>query len=223
MYLLHRYGLRPVLRHLRGRALDTPPVAISWADPRYAAAVGLGERGRASPTPGGRTVEAAYHMERIVRNANGAAVHFAHAHAGAEYRHPLFHRPLVELMLSLPWENKYHTGGDRPLQRLAMQGVVPRPTLRRRGKQGPGQAAPEGLESGEAWIDMLTARPRIVERGYAAAGPWREAVRQARYGTTGVRHFMASASLEAWLQGLEGFSPRSRLAPGRSADAVAAV
>jgi len=223
VYLLHRFGLRPVLRHLRGRALDTPPVAISWADPRYAAAAGLGARGRTSPAPGGRTVEAAYHMERIAHNAAAAAVHFAHASAGAEYRHPLFHRPLVELMLSIPWEHKYRSGGDRPLQRLAMEGVVPRRTLRRRGKQGPDQAVQEGLESGDAWIAMLTDRPRIVERGYAAAGPWREAVQQARFGRTiGVRHFMASANLEAWLQGLERFSPRPRLAASRSADAAAA-
>ncbi|HEX8274140.1 MAG TPA: asparagine synthase-related protein [Longimicrobiaceae bacterium] len=224
VYLLHRFGLRAALRHLRGRALDLPPVAVPWADQRYAAAVGLGERGRASPAPGGRTVEAAYHMERVMHNAAAAAVHFAHASTGAEYRHPLFHRPLVELMLSLPWEHKYRTDGDRPLQRLAMEGVLPRRTLRRRGKQGPDQATQEGLESGEAWIDLLTARPRIVERGYAAAGPWREAVQHARFGrTAGIRHFMSSANLEAWLQGLESFAPRSRLAAGLSAGAAAAA
>ena len=217
-YLLHHFGVRPLLRHLRGEALDLPPAAIPWADPRYAAAAGLDRRGRNAPAPGAHSVEAAYYLERIVPGANAAAVHYAHAHTGAEYRHPLFHRPLLELMLSIPWEHKYHAGGDRPLHRLAMEGIVPPRTLRRRGKQGPDQAAQEGLESGEAWIDLLTARPRIVERGYATAGAWREAVHHARFGRTdGARHFTASASLEAWLQGLERFSPRPRLTAGRPA------
>lgn len=221
VYLLLRFGLRPMLRHLRGEALDTPRVTIPWADPRYAAAMGLRGRGRASPGPRVGDVEVSYHVERVMHNANAAATHFAHAHAGAEYRHPLFYRPLLEFMLSVPWEHKYLTGGDRPLQRLAMEGVVPGRTLRRKDKSGPNQALQEGLESGEGWLQMLTTRPRIVERGYAAAGPWREAVQQARFGrTVGLRYFMASANLEAWLQQLERFAPRPRLVPGRSAAAV---
>ncbi|HEX5726654.1 MAG TPA: asparagine synthase-related protein, partial [Longimicrobiaceae bacterium] len=224
VYLLARYGLGPLLRRLRGETLEHRPVAIPWADERFAAAVGLRDRGRAAPPPRLRSVAGSVHVERVLRVANSVATHYAHDHAGAEYRHPLFHRPLLELMLSVPCEQKYRCGADRTLQRLALKGVLPERTRQRDDKQGPEQAFYEGLESSGQWLDLLTACPRIVERGYATVGPWREAVQQARFGrTVGIRHFLASATLEAWLQQLERFSPRPRLAAGRDAGAAAAA
>jgi asparagine synthase (glutamine-hydrolysing) len=212
-YWLIHFGAPPGLRHLRGEALEHRRVEIPWAVASFAAAAGLRERGKASPAPGYATVAESYHMERVMRNALAVAVHRAHAAAGAEYRHPLLYRPLLELMLSAPWEEKYRPGADRALQRRALEGVVPDRTLRRLDKRGPDQAYYEGLESGDAWIELLTARPRIVERGYADAGRWREAVHQARFGrTVGIKYFLASVNLEAWLQQLERFSPRPKLA-----------
>ncbi len=220
-YWLAHCGAGSALRHLRGRWIESSPVTIPWATDGFAARARLAERGRATPAPAFATVAESYHAERVIRNAVSVAAHYAHAGLGAEYRHPLFHRPLLEFMLSVPRDQKYRPGEDRVLQRRALDGVLPGRTLRRSGKRGPDEAYYEGLEAADDWFEMLTSRPRIVERGYAVADRWRETVRQARVGrTVGVRHFLASVSLEVWLQQLERFSSRPRLAADGAAAAT---
>lgn|GEM_PF-816828 len=212
-FWLAHCGAGAALRRLRGRWIEGSPVTIPWATDGFAARARLAERGRATPAPAFATVAESYHAERVIRNAVSVAAHYAHAGLGAEYRHPLFHRPLLEYMLSVPWKAKYRPGEDRVLQRRALEGILPGRTLRRTGKRGPDEAFYEGLEAAGDWFEMLTSTPRIVERGYAVADRWREAVRQARIGrTVGARHFLASVNLEVWLRQLERFSSRPRLA-----------
>ncbi len=220
-HFLARYGLRPLWRRLRGEGPHPSTVEIPWADGRWAGRVGLRRRGRGALPLELPSVAQTYHAQRVLRTAASVAVHHSPAHAGPEYRNPLLYRPLVELMLAVPPEHACRAGADRVLQRLAMRGVLPERTLRRTGKRGPDQAFYEGLESADDWIAMLTSRPRIVERGYADASRWREAVQQARFGrTVGIRYFLASVNVETWLRRLERFSGRPRLALETAAEAT---
>lgn len=121
-----------------------------------------------------------------------------------EFRHPLLYRPLVEFMFAVPWEQKFRPGEDRSLQRRALAGILPEKIRNRTGKGRPGEAMHLGLASQSAWIEPLTLRPRIVERGYVRLEPWRRAVALARQGCErAISQFLSAATLEIWLQGLE--------------------
>lgn len=204
-YWILRAALRPALRRLRSEPLEYRAVPIPWAAEGFAGRTKLIDRARNGWLPPAGSVGAAYVLQRVMRSANVIATHNHHRHLRCEMRDPLMYRPLLELMLAIPWPRKIAPEQDRVLQRRALHGVLAPETLRRGDKGGGDQPACDGLASSRAWFETLTARPRIVEHGYARLEPWRDAVRQARVGRTiGLKLFQASATLEVWLQQLEG-------------------
>jgi len=217
-YVLVKYALEPAIRHLRSWDLEYQPATVRWAADDFAARADLKHRGRARRVPRSSTIGVAYMVQRIMRSAHVVRTCYHHHSSGFEFRHPLLYRPLIEFMLAVPWETKIAPTHDRALQRRAFKGILPAKTLQRFNKGGGAQAMLEGLERSRAWHEALTARPRIVERGYARLQEWRNAVQHARVGQTdGFPQFLASAILELWLQGLErlpaGKDSRS-LSPG---------
>jgi hypothetical protein len=206
------FALTPAVRQLRSQALEYRAVPIPWAAESYAKRRNLNQRGRTPWTPPAKTAGDSYMLQRVMRSANVAAAMLHGRHMPAEYRSPLLSRPLVEFMLAIPRTQKLKPGEDRVLQRRALVNIVPDTTLRRKDKGFSDQPSCEGLASSDAWASALTARPRIVERGYARLGEWREAVERARFGRTiGLKYFEASATLEIWLQRLEGVSAHPTL------------
>jgi asparagine synthase (glutamine-hydrolysing) len=123
-----------------------------------------------------------------------------------EFRKPLLYRPLVEFMMSIPWDQKLLPDQDRVLQRRALKGVLPERIRQRQGKGDLAGTYSEGLRNAKGWLELLLNRPRIVERGYVDHRLWSEAVTRARYGrSSSERHFLAAATLEVWLRQLEDF------------------
>ena len=118
-------------------------------------------------------------------------------------------------MGGVPLSEKAGPDEDRVLQRRALHGILPERTRLRRGKRGPTQAIFSGLESGRAWLEMLTTRSALVERGYADPERWREMVEKARGGwSSSTAALMPALALEAWFATL-GQAPRtSRLDAG---------
>lgn len=153
-------------------------------------------------------------LEQVIRCARLAAAFYGGDKIPAQFRHPLLDRQLVAFMCSVPWHVKMHPTCDRLLQRRALESVLPRKILLRKNKISPEQALYAGLAQGDDWFDWLANKPRIVERGYVDATTWPSELAQARLAnTTGVRYFLAAASLEAWLRlfGNRGDAETSRL------------
>jgi asparagine synthase (glutamine-hydrolysing) len=205
--LLHWLGgnvVWPALRHARGQSvLDDagPNFALpEWLDPRFARALALDRRPRRRYAPrcrfvGDQFFAEALHVIGTIAGTNREAVSESFA-----FRNPLLHRPLVEFMFAVPWEQRLEPDRERSLQRRALLGILPEKVRLRRGKRGVQQAYFEGLRRNGAWLDMLRHRPQIVERGYVDGRAWRDAVEQARFGRTpSMRHFLAAATLECWL------------------------
>jgi asparagine synthase (glutamine-hydrolysing) len=203
-YFLLAYGLRPAVRQLRSEWIEYRPMPIPWASKSYTERYRLKDRGRAAWTPPSESVGSSYMLQRIMRSVRVVGTLFHQRHIRAEFRQPLLYLPLIEFMLAVPWARKLTPKGDRLLQRRALAGVVPDAILQRNDKGSTAQPIIDGLERGDDWVRALTARPRIVERGYARLEAWREAVQRARVGqTVGFKYFDASAALEIWLQGIE--------------------
>ena len=204
-YWATRAVLAPALDHLRGRhiasnvQLALPP----WLDASYAARMRIAERERRRiatrcATPGAQQV-----WDTVWVGALSAA-----ARASTDYvvRSPLYSRPLIEFMQTVPWEQRLRPLCDRYLQRRALKGILPERVRRRAWKAMGTYPFVEGLRRSRDWMSLLCDDPRIVALGFTSRAAWREGVQQAALGQTyGDRYFLTAVAIEVWLQGLEEF------------------
>lgn len=204
-HFLTRSVIRPWRRHRSHALISCDPVALPYLDERFASR--FSQRGNlALDVPAAASIAESYLQELVLRVAHWISL--SHQRMRDDFRHPLMHRPLIAFMQSVPWSEKLHPACDRLLQRRAFAGILPEKTLRRGNKPGPDELYYKSLDGSQKWIQLLTDRPRIVERGYVLLKPWVEEVERARQGkTAGIRFFFAGASLEAWLRQLEALGP----------------
>ncbi|HYW54150.1 MAG TPA: asparagine synthase-related protein, partial [Dongiaceae bacterium] len=180
-YWFQRYVVTPRLRRLAGAGVMPRPALAPWMRTEYVRSMDLAGRSRRRfvhvPAIGGE-----YFWDRIHQGACITSTGQYRSPATYAHRNPLLYLPLVEFMVGVPWAENVSPDADRVLQRRALHGILPERTRLRRGKRGPNQAIFSGLESGRAWLEMLTARSALVERGYADPERWREMVKKARGG-----------------------------------------
>jgi len=201
--LLHD-GIRPVLRHLAGRPVvrrreDRPP---PWVTPGLL-------RERPSPVSGLRVRLPGDQMEwDDVREGAGQQGTPFRLHLGAECRHPLLHRPLVDFMLSLAPEYRFGREGTRRLHRQAIDGRVPDQVRNRLTKSSDHRMLERALLLDPALARALADRPRVVGLGWVDGDRWRDAVSRARFGVLEhPRQFYAAVCTELWLQHRERHQP----------------
>jgi asparagine synthase (glutamine-hydrolysing) len=210
-YWLNRYALAPRWRMMLGRRLLVPTRdgrAARWMAEDYSRRVHLTARSRRAYLPSGLTAKDTYYWERIRTSAFWLATDIYQRPFAPAYRSPLLSLPLVEFMAALPWQDQFEPDCDRPLQRLAMVGMLPEQTRLRRGKRGSDAAFYLALRRSAEWYDLLTERPRLADRGYVNGKRWREAVDKARFGhVEDIGAFLWACSLEAWLQDVERHRP----------------
>lgn len=206
-YWLSRYALVPRWRLLRGRRLLTPTRdggPTRWMARDYSAGAGLAARSKAAYLPSGLTAKDAYFWERIRTSTVWLTTDIYQRPGAPKYRSPLLSLPLVEFMAGLPWQDQLEPDCDRPLQRAAMAGLLPKQTRLRRGKRGSDAAFYLALRRDTEWYALLTERPRVAERGYVDRSRWREAVDKARFGyVEDIGAFLCCCALEAWLRSVE--------------------
>jgi asparagine synthase (glutamine-hydrolysing) len=207
-YWFERYVVAPRLRRLAGAAVMPRPALAPWLRTEYVRSMDLAGRSRRRfvdvPTLGGE-----YYWDRIHQGACITSTGQYRSPATYAHRNPLLYLPLVEFMAGVPWAENARPDEDRVLQRRALHGILPERTRLRRGKRGPTQAIFSGLESARAWLEMLTTRSALVERGYADPERWREMVKKARGGwSSPTAALMPAVALEAWFVTL-GQAPRA--------------
>jgi hypothetical protein len=204
IYWLTRYAIQPLWLHMRRLPLPADSTRIPWLSEDYANRVQSMQRNGITYAPRFNTVGDSWFFQRVLLSAYSVSMRSQRARTPCAFHNPLLYRPLLTYMSSVPWQIKLHPQCDRLLQRRALEDVLPDKVVRRRSKLGPDQAFYAGLEANPGWRALLTRNSQIVQRGYADANKWRQAVEQARLGrTVGIRYLVASASLEVWLQQLE--------------------
>lgn len=203
-YWLVFYGLFPLLRFSFQRRVSNAGMLPSWLDAGYRKRWSLAERAQcrrapllSNPSQQGfhDTLWDLSHLISTSRDQYADSFSF---------RHPLLHRPLVELMLSTTPLDSSSEGTDRAIQRRALHDYLPPQVLERRGKRGPIQLFEQGLRDNQAWLELLMKEPRVVSQGYVCPDRWRQAVSQACFGRCeSLRHFHAVVGLEHWLRMLD--------------------
>jgi asparagine synthase (glutamine-hydrolysing) len=172
-------GIWPLLPGLVKRAVRRArrraPAVPAWIASDFARRTALADRLRREPTPDRLPSVARYDVVQQYRS--GFAVLAAEAYerasteAGIEDRHPFFDRRLIEFMVALPEEQRWHGGQTKRVLRQAMKGLLPE-SVRLRGDKGEfsslfldafaaigGQAFFDDLElARRGWVDATETR-----------------------------------------------------------------
>jgi len=204
-YWIKNCVVNPALRHLQRRspcAAPHPPLQ-PWFQPGYAQRVESNRRARPCHTPhcrypGDQALAETLHVAALQCTLD------AQQPRAYRMRYPLFHRPLVEFMCSIPFAQRLSPRCDRLLQRRALQGILPE-SIRLRADKGVGTPPfVEGLSRSAEWIDYLTTESELVQHGIADTKLWRQAIMQASVGQThGDMSLHAGIAVEIWLKQLK--------------------
>jgi asparagine synthase (glutamine-hydrolysing) len=201
---LFYFGLTTAWRHWRKRSLrsfhNQPPY---WLAHGFIKKWGLDKGASPQVVPRVREAgkqylwEIAYQSARLLSSDYRTAV-------GADVRHPLMHRPLVEFMLGLDSELRFNACADRVLQREALCDRLPPAILNRTTKGRFQENYHRAFISSTGWISMLTDSPRLVDMGWVDGHEWAEMIARARFGVvTRRQEFDAAITTECWLRNIE--------------------
>src|SRR5260370_19080705 len=121
-----------------------------------------------------------------------------------EATHPYVHRPLVEFLQAIPFEQKVRPAETRSLMRRALRGSVPEKILKRRSKRGPDEALFRAVAREWPQLQPMFENARCCARGYVNAEALQAALARVRHGC-GLFSFalIQTLSLEFWLRALE--------------------
>ena len=160
---------------------------FSFCSPVITRGVGLTSSMGPQTAPRVREPGTQYLWECIYRMAAIDANSAFQLHLTADTRHPLFHRPLVEFMLSLDPSLRAWGRNDRILQRRALADRLPEAVRTRMTKGSDQQLREREQMKNETWQRMLTktpvlcpaagltlgcGAPRSNERGLASSTAW---------------------------------------------------
>lgn len=205
--LLWRDGLRPLLparlQLLCGVKANfrLPP----WYDKGFVEKMNLRERYLASsngldfdlPSERDQAVGFRSAMKTISRNSY-------RARGGIETSHPILHRPLVEFLQAIPFEQRVRPGEARSLMRRALEDQLPEKILKRRTKTGPQEALYRAITRQWPRLRPIFDHPLVCARGYMDQTELRTALERARHGCeTNAFPILQTISLEFWLRALE--------------------
>lgn len=121
-----------------------------------------------------------------------------------EVSYPYLHRPLVEYLCAIPFEQLLRPGESRSLMRRSLLGTLPPKTLARRGKGDPTEIV--SVQFGRQWprYSQLFEDPLVARYGFVELGPMREAFDRARHGFAAEASRLVSIiTLEMWLRIIE--------------------
>jgi len=130
---------------------------------------------------------------------------------------PCLHRPLVEFLYAVPFQQKIRLGENRSLQRRALQGILPLKVIRRRGKGQPTESHLRRLRHGLSLWESLLSESVAQDYGFIDATKVAQALRHSSNGALAVSVPMSALVLEVWLR---THKPRQKMQDDRQLAAV---
>ena len=123
---------------------------------------------------------------------------------GIEISYPYLHRPLVEFLQAIPFEQMMRPEEPRSLQRRAMRELLPEKIAMRKGKRSIDEVINRAI--GREWskLKLMFEDARVCTLGYMDAEALLAALHRAKHGCE-VHSFalIKTISLELWLRSLE--------------------
>ena len=185
---------------------EMPP----WYDPEFAARMKFRERLLSPPDCFGyRLPSRKAQSSMFLRAVSFVSAGFYRDWGCIEVAYPYLHRPLVEFLQAIPFDQLLRPGETRSLHRRALRSLLPEKIARRKGKRGPDEALYRALIREWPRLSKLFANASICARGYADPRSLQEALNRGRYGQERFSGLlMRTITLELWLRSLEERSSR---------------
>jgi len=121
-----------------------------------------------------------------------------------EMSYPFMHRPLVEFLMAIPFEQKLRPTETRSLHRRAMRDVLPGKIARRVSKGGSNGVMGRSLSREWQRLKPILTNPRVCANGYVDPKALTEHLHRARHGQAPYTHVMLRVlPIEFWLRALE--------------------
>ena len=205
--LLWRDGVRPLLPPKLQLFCGVKPnfKLPPWFDKEFVAKMNMRERYLVSgnalefPLPSARDQAMGFRtaMKMISKNSY-------RARGSIETSHPFLHRPLVEFLQAIPFEQRVRPGETRSLMRRSLKGLLPEAVLNRRGKRGPKEALYRAVMRHWPTLRPIFDDPLVCARGYMDAAQLRKALERVRHGCeSNAFPILQTISLEFWLRALD--------------------
>jgi asparagine synthase (glutamine-hydrolysing) len=123
--------------------------------------------------------------------------------------YPLLHRPLVEFLVAIPFEQKLRGTETRSLMRRALRDLLPERVVQRKGKGTTGETFCRGLALEWPILKPMFTDARVYSLGYVDRKSFRSALDLARHGCQEhISTLLKTISLEIWLRSLEFWCAR---------------
>ena len=205
--LLWRDGLRPLLPPRLQLVFGVKPYLTlpPWYEKEFVEKMNMRERYLGSgsqldfklPSERDQAVGFQSVMKGVARNSY-------RARGAIETSHPFLHRPLVEFLQAIPFEQRVRPGETRSLMRRSLKGLLPEKVLNRKSKAGPHEALYRAITRHWPRLRPMFDKPLVCARGYMDAGELHAAFERVRHGCeTKAFPILQTISLEFWLRAVE--------------------
>jgi asparagine synthase (glutamine-hydrolysing) len=129
---------------------------------------------------------------------------FRREYSAIDTTYPYLHRPLVEFLHAIPFEQLVRPGENRSLMRRAMTGILPEKIAQRKTKGRPKEAILRALRREWSRLRPMFEDARVCAHGYMQAEPLLAALDRTKYGVeTFSSPLIRTITLELWLRALE--------------------
>ncbi|HSD45841.1 MAG TPA: asparagine synthase-related protein, partial [Pyrinomonadaceae bacterium] len=204
--LLWHKTIVPILpRTIQPLCKQTAKRMPPWFNPRFVARAGLLEKDLPPVDPfgfrlpSGRDQSISYIS--VVRNLS--ACHRREL-ASLDSSYPYMHRPLIEFLQAIPFEQLLRPGENRSLMRRALRDLVPDKILRRKTKGNPSEGLARAMAREYSAFRSFVTDSRVCAYGFMDELPLRAAIERAKNGLEPYAGaLLTTISLEFWLRALE--------------------
>ena len=205
--LLWQCALRPALPRKTRAALTRGPKnsIANWFNPMFVKRLNLRER-QLAPVDifGFRLPSGGDQAAGFLSIVQTVSLCFRQEFNAMDITYPYLHRPLVEFLHAIPFEQLVRPGENRSLMRRAMTGLLPEKIARRKTKGRPKEAILRALSREWPRLRPMFEDARVCARGYMKTEPLLAALDRARYGCeSSSSALLRTFCTELWLRALE--------------------
>jgi asparagine synthase (glutamine-hydrolysing) len=205
LVLLWQETIIPFLRSSLKAKLQRQLKPAPWLNPEFIKSGKIRERLILPPDPFGYQLPSSRLQASMVQFIVSSIAEGECWEAAAfDKTYPFLHRPLVEFLMSIPFDQKLRTTETRSLMRRALRDLLPPKILNRKSKGIVGETFCRGLADQWSVLEPMLADSRVCQRGYVNAKLFRSALDLTRHGRgQETSTLLRTISIEIWLRSLE--------------------
>ncbi|HET6979418.1 MAG TPA: asparagine synthase-related protein [Pyrinomonadaceae bacterium] len=176
-----------------------------WFDSKFVARAHLKERMNSCPDHYGFRLPSSRDQSLgFISVVNHIALGYRRDRLNPEIRYPYLHRPLIEFLQAIPFEQRVRPGETRSLLRRALKTSLPERIARRRTKGNPHEAVCRAVCRQLPRLRMVFDDARVSAYGFVDSRALLNALELAKHGLTiNLVALLKTLSLEFWLRTLE--------------------